>query len=512
MSLESPSPARTPRGAVWFVAFLVPFAALAVHHWGWSPSASSGDYAQYLLHAKALVEGRPYAETGYIVHPDAWSIGPPAYPPGFPLTLAPIVTVVGVHSALFRVLMLASMVAMALFAWRRLARDVLPWQAAAGAGFAAFAIEARGGTLAPISDVGFAALMWGTVLAVDATVQWSWRRILLVTALGGAALAFRITGVAVVGAFALYALATWPRHRGRAAIPAAIWALCALVVLAMGAVHLGDLTTLLAGYRGLDVQVSMLRQYRWSLFEMVLYPTTSSAVNLVYHVTAALIVVAGLAVMARRSRWSFLTVACVVYVAMIIVAPVGDPRYLWPLYPVGACALAVGLTRLLELLLRWWPSLPASRLGPATLVAVLLAALYTETSRPRPESLVDRPDAKALFAWLRQTSRTTAMRIAFSNPRVVTLETGVPGMGNVQRRAAGQLLAYAEKNITHLIWQSEERSDCLQRIANSLPRLYPERFALDYENAGFRVYRVLPGAVPPADSTTRLSWRDMNLC
>ena len=217
--------------------------------------------------------------------------------------------------------------------------------------------------------------------------------------------------------------------------------------------------------------------------------------------------------MARRLWRSFLAVACVVYIVMLLVVPVGEGRYVWPLYPVGACALAVGLTRVLELLRRWAPAASPSSVAAAALGIVAVAGVYTECLRPRPESLVGTPDAEALFAWLRQANETIGMRVAFTNPRVVTLETGVPGMGNVARRAPGQLLAYAERDITHLIWQPDVQSDCRQRIANSLPRLYPERFALAYENPGFRVYRVLPGSVPLVDSSMmRLSWRDIDRC
>lgn len=504
----------TQRNAAWLVAFLVPFFALAIHQWAWSPGATDGDYAQYLLHAKALVEGRPYAETGYIVHPDAWSIGPRAYPPGLPLTLAPLVAAVGVHSSLFRVLMLASMAMFAVLAWRRLAIDVDPWQAAVGAGFAVFVVEARGGALAPISDPGFAALMWGTILAVDTTASWSWRRILVVTALAGATLAYRITGIAVIGALALHALATWRSHRGRAAIPIALLALGGLVALATGLVQLGDLTTLWRGRWDVVARATMLRnQYQSALFEMSLYPTPFSSANLAYHLAAACVMIAGLALMWRWLWRSFLAIACGVYVVMLLVSPVGEARYVWPLYPVGACALAVGLTSLLRLTERRWPVVPASRLALVTLGVVAVSALYSESLRPPPKALVGTADAEALFAWLRQTKTTMPMRIAFTNPRVVTLETGVPGMGNVGRKAAGHLLAYAERDITHLIWQPDERSDCRQRIANTLPSLYPNRFELSYGNPSFRVYRVLPGPVPPVDtSTMRLSWRALESC
>ncbi|MDW8038253.1 MAG: hypothetical protein RMI90_09455 [Thermoguttaceae bacterium] len=53
------------------------------HPWG-------DDFAQYLMHARNLAEGRPYAQTGYIYHPEYPQLGPPAYPPGTPLLLAPI--------------------------------------------------------------------------------------------------------------------------------------------------------------------------------------------------------------------------------------------------------------------------------------------------------------------------------------------------------------------------------------------------------------------------------------
>src|SRR5947209_4817338 len=95
------------RLAVWACASLVPFLILAVHHWSWPPPADAGDYAQYLSHARAIVEGRPYAQIGYLYHPSAWGVGPPAYPPGLPLTLAPAVAIGGIHSGLVRLIMLA---------------------------------------------------------------------------------------------------------------------------------------------------------------------------------------------------------------------------------------------------------------------------------------------------------------------------------------------------------------------------------------------------------------------
>ncbi len=53
------------------------------HLWG-------DDFAQYLMHAKNLAEGRPYGQIGYIYNPHYPELGPPAYPPGTALLLVPI--------------------------------------------------------------------------------------------------------------------------------------------------------------------------------------------------------------------------------------------------------------------------------------------------------------------------------------------------------------------------------------------------------------------------------------
>ena len=49
-----------------------------------------GDFAQYILHARNLAEGRPYADTGYIYNPHFAALGPRSYPPVLPLMLAPL--------------------------------------------------------------------------------------------------------------------------------------------------------------------------------------------------------------------------------------------------------------------------------------------------------------------------------------------------------------------------------------------------------------------------------------
>ncbi|MDY0102184.1 MAG: glycosyltransferase family 39 protein [Lentimicrobium sp.] len=58
------------------------------HDWG-------DDFAQYLAQADNIVHGKPMAATGYIYNPHYPSLGPKAYPPGFPLMIAPMVAKYG---------------------------------------------------------------------------------------------------------------------------------------------------------------------------------------------------------------------------------------------------------------------------------------------------------------------------------------------------------------------------------------------------------------------------------
>ncbi|MEW6181451.1 MAG: glycosyltransferase family 39 protein [Chloroflexota bacterium] len=65
------------------------------HPWG-------DDFAQYIAHARNLAQGQPYTAIG-ILHNPAVVLGPTAYPPLFPLLLAPFYAVFGLNLTAFKV-------------------------------------------------------------------------------------------------------------------------------------------------------------------------------------------------------------------------------------------------------------------------------------------------------------------------------------------------------------------------------------------------------------------------
>jgi hypothetical protein len=58
------------------------------HDWG-------GDFAMYISQARNIAEGLPQSDTHYLFNDDYPVLGPPAYPVGFPLLLAPVYALMG---------------------------------------------------------------------------------------------------------------------------------------------------------------------------------------------------------------------------------------------------------------------------------------------------------------------------------------------------------------------------------------------------------------------------------
>jgi 4-amino-4-deoxy-L-arabinose transferase-like glycosyltransferase len=87
------SPAKT--GNFWLILLLITITTFHAatlrqgHIW-------ADDFAMYIHHAQNIVDGRPYAQTGYLFTTTA-PVSPRIYPPVFPLLLAPVVRLFGLN-------------------------------------------------------------------------------------------------------------------------------------------------------------------------------------------------------------------------------------------------------------------------------------------------------------------------------------------------------------------------------------------------------------------------------
>ena len=94
--------------AAAFVVFLFAFLAAQL-----SPGmhAEATDWAMYVMHARNIVKGLPYAQTGYVFQPESTTeAGANSYPSGYPLLLAPLYAVFGLNIRLFKLVNVAFLV------------------------------------------------------------------------------------------------------------------------------------------------------------------------------------------------------------------------------------------------------------------------------------------------------------------------------------------------------------------------------------------------------------------
>ena len=88
-----------------FVLFLG--ACIYIYATPWTGHSMGDDFAMYMHHARNMAEGKPYHEVGFVLNPYYLTYSPKAYPPGFPLLLAPVFKYVGYDLMLFKGLVAA---------------------------------------------------------------------------------------------------------------------------------------------------------------------------------------------------------------------------------------------------------------------------------------------------------------------------------------------------------------------------------------------------------------------
>jgi hypothetical protein len=493
-------PRLTGRQALLLAACLLPLLVVVIVRWHYLPRISEGDYAHYLLHAQALAEGRPYGDTGYIYTRLNFIIGPPLQPPGWPVILAPVIALFGLSWGVLKALMVILTMVFAVLAGRHFGRREGWLVGVAVALLVTLALEGQYVTGVTMSDVPFAVALWAMLYVADADGPWTWKRAVAVAALGGVAVSIRVAGVAVGPAAALYVLMRPRSERKMAAIPLVAWGVPALAVLAFKPDLIPFGRQVLPDWRVLPKRVEVSwGHYSNSTLPMMLYPFPNNFANDVYHVALAALIVYGVGRFLVRWRGSFTWCFAISYGLLIVFSPVHAGRYMWPLYPLLLTAAVSGAISLLQRLVPRTKGAPASRIVFASFALIAIASATRMVFQAPPRTLLGEPDVQTLFTWARETSAREPIRVLFMNPRVLTLETGVPAMGPVFAAPDRVLVELSDKKITHAIIGDLGLPSLAHQAVSAAVRDRPEHFEPVYENNSFRVYRVVPRR--PPDST-----------
>ena len=473
----------------------IPFLILVAWHWRLGPLAIFGDWAQYMLHAEALRHGRAYGDIGYIFTRRNPFIGPQLQPPGLPMVLVPLLAIT--HDArdavIYRVFtvscVLAFLTAVAFYLARYGSRPL----AIATLLIVGLGVETTFTTNTVLADPGFVALVWGMFCLVDKPGEWRWTRVVGVTVLGFAALSFRLAGLPIVPALALYAILHRRELGVRPFVPVIVW--CA-AGLAAAAAAPGALTFARLVPRDPSVLVrtviEALKEYPFAALDLFLYPFAANHANDVYHAVIAVLTVVGAVVWLPRmwSRFSVVFAAC--YVGMLLVLPFQDRRYLLPLVPLAIYSAAVGITTAvggLARLTRRAMSPARTQLIAVGIVAVIVAlTIARELARPLPLAMMDAPGIRPLFARLRAARDTATVRAVFVNPRVLTWETGVPAMGFFNAPPDTTLAEFRARRITHVVVGDLDIDGRRARSIAAAVAARPSAFRRLYSEGPFTVY------------------------
>lgn len=454
------------------------FLVLSLLHRNLEPSAASGDWAQYILHAKSLVEGRGYTDTGYLFSQLNWLIGPRAYPPGLPLTLVPIVATGSWAAPLMRLLMIVFGALFVLLAYRRLRLTVHPWIAALAAMWCGVVIELAFASVSVLSDLGFCMLTWLVIWAIDKPGVWSRRRVVLVALTGLMAMSYRVAGIALPAALMVYLTVNRRAATRPVRVVLGVWTAVIAVAIAAAPALLPNRILAPSLDQMINRVTGNLRAIRLTLVDAQAYPSSLNLLNDIYHAVATLFMIVGAIVLVRRGWRDFMVIFAAGYGLMLFVSPVGDTRYYWPLYPLVSVCILQGVATAFGALRR--PSQPRGELVAASLafcLIVLTPAVYRGLRASPAPGFSDYPDAVSLSDYVKIAGeRGEIRRMMFTNPRVLTLRTGVPAMGLVTARPSAVLRELERQHVTHVSFGSFTAAGCGAASLQYAKTAYPDAF------------------------------------
>ncbi|MFT5433581.1 MAG: hypothetical protein ACI9OJ_004287 [Myxococcota bacterium] len=433
-------PASKRNAALWPVLVVGLLSALAVWRYFAAGPQPGDDWGQYLSHARALLEGRPYADIGYLFSPLAWTVGPPTYPPGLPVTLLPFVAALPESIATMRVLMyglLAAFLASSFHYFSRDGESTVAWGMVALLG-TSFLLLGTPNSIG--SDLGMCAFTWAAVATVRERSRWSVSRGAVVGVLGLLAISYRLAAVPLVPAMFFWALL---RRRTAGWVPWAVgaaWATAFVTVFVLfgsapdviGSVgadtidadQRGPLALMGWVFERLD---GKLNRYRFALSEVYLYPFPIKAANQLYHVVALALTAVGLWIWTRRDWSRFGIIVAASTSAMLLIIPVWDQRYALVLLPFVCFGLVRGAAAAIER--GSGSSKGAANWATSIAVCVSAFAVANDVRRPDSPELPTDQEWRDFGEALQATDFQGTIRAASNRPRVLAWLTRIPAAG-----------------------------------------------------------------------------------
>jgi hypothetical protein len=450
------------------------------HEWG-------DDFGLYVQHARNVVEGRDYHDTGYVYNPAFASLSPRSYPPVFPVLLAPVYRCFG------------------LDLWAMKAELVLFFVLFLGAVYLGFRRDLpRSALLAGLVLLGLNPYLWDYKDRLLSEIPFllftylglhfigraheedrPWLRRLPDALLAGAciylAAGTRSVGVVLVPCLVLHGLL-----RERRLFSPATFA--ALAVFAGGTVVQHAFLRFDGSY--LDQLVFDPRLFARNGVSLVkamgLFVGNgySNGLRVLLFATLSVFALAGFTARVRERLGPYELFA-LFYGMAIVVWPCSEwnQRFLLPLFPLFVIYTLRGV----------WLTARPLRVGLAVAVLMSYAGQYTQMDFGRLREGIGKPETVALFDFIRDETGAADVFV-FPKPRALALFTGRKASALHKPASDGELWSYLEKIDARFVIVSP-RFDENHGVLRPFVDRYPEQFEEVFANADFVVYRVLAAPV-----------------
>jgi 4-amino-4-deoxy-L-arabinose transferase-like glycosyltransferase len=484
-------------GNLWLILLLITIAIFHAatirqgHIW-------ADDFAMYIHHAQNIVEGRPYAQTGYLFTPTAL-VGPRMYPPVFPLLLAPVVRFFGLNlipmkfeQAIFFVL---ALVVICLY-WQRELGGQYTLALAAILGFSPHFWAAKDNVL---SDLPFLLFFYVAAIFVqhaprDGPTQW--RRAILIGIALYLAIGTRTAGIALLAGLVLYDLL---KFRMITRITVVALSTCAALLLFQSHFIGSEFGSYNGTYHAtLGTVGAHLISYPRTLAGFWVASTQTAFSFFLLGVVSPL-TLAGLYYQYKRG-FTIVEAFLVPYAAIVILWPYSPGiRLVFPVIPWIVFLALSGLRGLTE------KFAPRHVSGVVCAFVLLISVPFVTAYHRTDFGLIRENTGLPEFNELCQAVRERTTRqdvLIYFRARALALYTSRTASAYNDHGTDDELWQYARNvHATHLITTNafDEDHGFLARYAET----HSSNLELAYQNANFKLYRIVADAPPLASAKSR---------
>jgi len=447
------------------------------HRWG-------DDFSLYILHAKNIAEGRPFHDTGFI-----GGVGAPSYPPLLPLLLAPTYKFLGLNLWAMKAELLVFFMASLWLIFFLFERQLpLPYLLllVGMIGLNHYFWNFKDNILSDVPFLGLLYLAFCLLQEIHskefsaAERRTYLRSSILIGFVLCLCYATRSVGVLVLPCMVIHDLIRFRRVTGVTLIAA----LMILPAFVLANLVLGS-EIQFRHWFAVEPQVVLhkLRAFPYSL--IVLWDNgRSKTIQEVLFVIFNVLAIVGY-VRKLRTRLDVQDVFAVIYPLVLLFLPArARIRYLIPVIPLYFFYGMLGLEALASSRARW-KRLAFGGLA-LTMTVTCIAKYSTSNLGALPES-VTGPEATALFAWARASTREDDIFV-FSKPRALMLFAERRGAHGISKRPRG-IMEFAKRvGANYFIVRVKGPDE--QPFRAFLARR-PESFVRVYATDEFEVYRIL---------------------